>query len=487
LPLVLTFRVLPTPRLTSPVSDSVSDSDPIRIKSAAQIRTALNSINTLLLCLKLSLAMLLPEAMLTLRTPSPRNGHVVSQTRGHGAAPTSPSDPDRPPDECEQDGPAAPRGEPTPPDGRSDGGPNENDGTDEDEQDRDEGNDNEPSGPHGEPNNMTVQDLLCLLGPILVVRPDPPPAIAPNAQRLKVNVPDKFDGRNPKKLKSFLVSCNNAFRADPDTFRLHDKHVSYALSYLCGSAQCHFDTQLEDEDEVDFIPPGWLHDWPRFVEELCKMFGDPNAEATMEAELDRLRMRNNQKFAEVLVDFNMLSSQVNWGDRTLRHRLKQALPNRIKDSLTLVEEPAAFNEWKHLVQNIDQWYWERQAEIRWDARPNPGTNTSRGTPVPNMCNAVSGAPATSAMSVAHGPPSNPPIACHLTAQGGLTQTEQDRQIAQGLCLYCGGQGHEASECSKAQKSRETTGRAAQFTTPVSVPICSSTPPVEPDFTVISEN
>jgi hypothetical protein len=163
------------------------------------------------------------------------------------------------------------------------------------------------------------------------------------------------------------VSCNNAFHADPNTFRLHDKRVSYALSYLCGSAQCHFDTQLKDEDEVDFIPPGWLHDWPCFVEELREMFGDPNAEATMEVELDGLRMQTNQKFADFLVDFNMLLSQVNWGDGALRHWLKQVLPDHIKDSLVLVEEPVAFNKWKRLVQNVDQWYWERQAEIRWDA------------------------------------------------------------------------------------------------------------------------
>jgi hypothetical protein len=300
-------------------------------------------------------------------------------------------------------------------------------------------------------------------------------------------VPDEFDSRNPKKLKSFLVSCNNTFRADPDTFRLHDKRVSYALSYLCGSAQRHFDTQLEDEDEVNFIPPGWLLDWPRFVEELHEMFGDPNAEATVEVELNGLRMRTNQKFADFLVDFNMLSSQVNWGDCALRHRLKQALPDRIKDSLVLVKEPAAFNEWKRLVQNVDQRYWEQQAEIRQDVCPNPGTNTSRGTPAPNTRNAMSGAPATSVMSAARGPPSNPPVACHLAAQGGLTQTERDRWIAQGLCLYCGGQGHKASECSKVRKSRETMGRAVQFTVPASVPIGSSTSPVEPDLTVISEN
>ena len=47
--------------------------------------------------------------------------------------------------------------------------------------------------------------------------------------------------------------------------------------------------------------PDWLHD----------MFGDPNAEATTEADLDGLQMRTNQKFADFLVEFNTLSSQVN--------------------------------------------------------------------------------------------------------------------------------------------------------------------------------
>ena len=67
------------------------------------------------------------------------------------------------------------------------------------------------------------------------------------------------------------------------------------------------------------------------------------------------------------------------------------------------------------------------------------------------------------------------------------QTEQDQQIVQGLCLYCGGQGHKASECSKAQKARETMGRMAQLTLSESVPVGPSTMPGEPKFTVILEN
>src|SRR6266849_1749554 len=380
--------------------------------------------------------------------------------------------------------PEGPNGDPDPADDGPDDGPDRDDG---DERSTPEPNNDDPFEAHGGADNLTVRDLLRILGPILAERRSPPhipPAAPPHPRRLKVNSPEEFDGRSPKKLKSFLVSCNHAFCTDPDTFCPHEKRVSYALSYLRGTAQCHFDTQLEDEEDADFMPPDWLHDWLLFVKELRDMFGDPNAEANAEAELDDLRMRANQKFADFLVEFNTLSGQVNWGDRALRHRLKQVLPDRIKDALILVEEPADFNDWKRLVQNVDQWYWERQGEIRRDARPNPSTNTNRGNAPSSTRATTPGTSPASSTTTTRDPTSTSSVARHLTAQGGLTQTERDRWIAQGLCLYCGGQGHKASKCSKARKTRETTGRAAQS---LASPLGSSTTPVEPKITVIPEN
>lgn len=124
--------------------------------------------------------------------------------------------------------------------------------------------------------------------------------------------------------------------------------------------------QLEDEEDADFMLPNWLHDWTHFVKELCDMFRDLNVEATTEVDLDSLCMWTNQKFADFLIEFNMLSSQVNWGDCALHHWLKHVLPDHINDLLVLIEEPKAFNDWKHLVQNLDQWYWEWQVEIHQD-------------------------------------------------------------------------------------------------------------------------
>src|SRR5271170_5241409 len=158
----------------------------------------------------------------------------------------------------------------------------------------------EPDGadPVADPPNVSARELMELLGRVLADRaPAAPPAHSSASRPIKVNPPEEFDGCSSRKLKSFLVSCNNTFCGDPDAFANDDKRVMYALSYLRGLAQCHFDHQLEDEEEPHFVAPPWLNSWTFFVEELWEMFTDPNSEATAEADLDNLRMRANQKFS----------------------------------------------------------------------------------------------------------------------------------------------------------------------------------------------
>ena len=196
------------------------------------------------------------------------------------------------------------------------------------------------------------------------------------------------------------------------------------------------------------------------------MFGDPNAEANAEAELDTLRMRSNQKFTDFLVEFNSVVGQIRWNEESIRYRLRASLPSRIKETLALVEEPRNLDEFKRVVQSIDRRYWERQAEARREgmiprAAPNsaypprvPYTPTPR-VPAPPPRNPPQN---TSAASRAATPRPQQPLR-HLTPQGSLTAEERERRIAQNLCLYCGKEGHKAAECNKARKNRETQGRA----------------------------
>src|SRR5271170_5469070 len=194
------------------------------------------------------------------------------------------------------------------------------------------------------------------------------------------------------------------------------------------------------------------------------MFADPNSEATAEADLDNLHMRANQKFSNFLVEFNVLASQVNWGDRALRHRLKQALPDRIKDNLVLVQEPSGLLEWKHLVLSIDRHYWERQEDIRCEGqlKSNPTRNSGSTT----TTSASAQGKTTSASKANSGNTTATPR--HLMPNGSLNSEECEHRIPNGLCLYCGGDGHKAVECSKAKAAKARQGRAAE-TVPAAPP------------------
>src|ERR1700723_1045352 len=54
----------------------------------------------------------------------------------------------------------------------------------------------------------------------------------------------------------------------------------------------------------------------------------------------------------------------------------------------------------------------------------------------------------------------------LGQDGKLTPAERSRRFANNLCLFCGGVGHTAKDCSKAAKAK---GRAAQVTSSDSKP------------------
>src|SRR5271154_5123296 len=61
--------------------------------------------------------------------------------------------------------------------------------------------------------------------------------------------------------------------------------------------------------------------------------------------------------------------------------------------------------------------------------------------------------------------------CHLMPNGSLNSEECECRIANGLCLYCGGDGHKAIECSKAKAAKAQQGRTAE-TVPAAPPMPS---------------
>jgi hypothetical protein len=62
--------------------------------------------------------------------------------------------------------------------------------------------------------------------------------------RAKLREPDPFAGKDPKKLRGFLLQCTLNFRARPQEFRNDSMKVNYALSFLKETALDYFEPYL---------------------------------------------------------------------------------------------------------------------------------------------------------------------------------------------------------------------------------------------------
>ena len=283
--------------------------------------------------------------------------------------------------------------------------------------------------------------------------------------------PDTFDGSDPKKLNNFILLCNLYFWNN-STYSNDESKVTFALFYLCGPALDYFELTLVDSD----TDPDWLSDWSTFVQVLHTQFGSIDPTADAEDGLDSLKMHDNHYIVKYNVDFNHPAICTGWDDSVLWHCYYSGLVEHIKYTMGQVGKPSTLTELKTLTHSIDAHHWEHLCKKSHTEKPNqPNNNKSdkkpqnsnsqqskpqQSTNTNNKSNKSSGSstPAKSATSDA------------VTKDGKLTQQERQHCMTNNLCMYCGGIGHKASECSKSNSSAaKAKGRAAKAESPTLTP------------------
>jgi hypothetical protein len=177
----------------------------------------------------------------------------------------------------------------------------------------------------------------------------------------RVNKPEPFTGQDPKKLAPFLLQCRFNFRDQPAAFASDFRKVNFALSYLKDSAATWFEPAISDLTTKD---PDWLHNWDAFVGELQTNFGPYDPVGDAETAISNLKMKENQRIIEYIVQFNSLAARCDWGDSALRYHFYSGLPSRLKDEVSQGEtgKPKILADMRLKAQNADARYWERRLE-----------------------------------------------------------------------------------------------------------------------------
>ena len=304
----------------------------------------------------------------------------------------------------------------------------------------------------------------------------------PSTKRAKAKEPDTFDGSDPKKLNNFILLCELYFRTNPSVYSDDNLRITFALSHLRGMALDYFEPTLLESDEA----PKWFQEWEIFVTTLRDQFGpvDPTGEA--ENSLDHLKMQDNQHILKYNVEFNRLAIRTGWDDSVLRHRYYSGLAERIKDVMGQQGKPSTLHGMKTLAHAIDSRYWERQREKSRsgkgktddgdksdkknkdkadDKKPpsssnnNSSNSNSGNNNSGNKNKNKSGKPQSSSSGASS---SSNPLADKLGKDGKLTQQERQRRFDNNLCMFCGGVGHTAANCTKASSSAaKAKARSAQ--------------------------
>jgi hypothetical protein len=297
---------------------------------------------------------------------------------------------------------------------------------------------------------------------------------ASTAKPGRVKEPDPFNGREPKKLKTFILQCRIYFRGSSESFQDDARRVTFAISYLRDVALEWFEPGLSGLTEE---PPEWLEDWDAFVDELQTNFGPYDESGDVENELVNLRMKDNHRITEYLVRFNSLAVRCSWGEAALRHRFYEGLPSRLKDDVSRGSgKPKDLGGMRLKAQNADARYWERVQERSREGTSNQKTNNSKTPANPSssssgnnsnnnqqktQSNKKNSRPSGSEKTPAS---SKPELAGKLDSKGKLTAKERQYRIDNNLCLFCGEKGHRVGDCNAA-KASSAKGRASTAAAP----------------------
>ena len=273
---------------------------------------------------------------------------------------------------------------------------------------------------------------------------------APRA-RIKARDPDPYDGTDPTKLRAFLSQCKLMFRARPRDFAEDQVKITYAVSWLKGTAQRWYEPNLalRERDLPDFA----LY-WDDFEEALKTTFGEPDPVASASYKLDHLVMKENHHINKYNVNFNELATITGYDNRTLHAMYYRGLAPRIKDALAISGKPATLDELRTKAQALDLRYWERKDEERFKtnaqssstSKPASTSTSSASQSSSKSTTSTSSTRTHSATPADASKPKGPDLSKILGPDGKLLPAEKERRRKNNLCLICASKDHHAEQC-----------------------------------------
>ena len=283
-----------------------------------------------------------------------------------------------------------------------------------------------------------------------------PAAPAPQQRsRVKTRDPDPYDGTDPSKLRAFLSQCRLTFRSRPNDFSNDQIKITYAVSWLKGTALRWYEPNLSLPDRN---LPNYARRWDDFEDALKATFGEPDPVTSATTKLDNLSMKDTHHITRYNVEFNEYAALTGYNDQALYTRYYKGLAPRLKDALVFSGKPTTLNGLRTRAQALDLRYWERKDEERpheaSSSRTPAATSTSYSSSKSSGTQSKS-APRASTPGASTSKTKKPNLSNVLGPDGKLLPEEKERRKKQNLCLICASKDHFSDKCP----ARKTPAKA----------------------------
>ena len=272
--------------------------------------------------------------------------------------------------------------------------------------------------------------------------PPPPPAASPGPSPTQprepfIPTPARFTGQSGSG-RQFLFQCSLVFEQQPSTYATDKSRVAFVMSLLSEKAAAWAVALSLNKAQICFS-------FSSFSEEFLKVFDHPLRSKEASSRLLSLRQGENSA-AKHSIDFRILAIESGWDERALQGVFLRGLRDELRDELAARDETNSLDDLISLSIRLDCRLSERRRERSGGIRHTPPVVRTMSPPRRGLAPS----PITTSCSDRFPPRTAPfPPGPEEPMQLGttrLTPRERQRRQLQGLCVYCGQNGHLRVRC-----------------------------------------
>ncbi len=264
-----------------------------------------------------------------------------------------------------------------------------------------------------------TQQFQRLRGPTAHLTPPVPlPSPEDSSQsEPRLPIPASYTGE-PDYCRAFLTRCSMHFSLQPRTFNNERTKVAFVLTLLTGRAALWGTAVWENQDPCCAS----FQDLSAKMRRVFDRAASGREAARMLADL----RQGERTVSDFSIEFRTLAAENQWNEEAQWDMFLHGLADRVQKEIYAMDLPTSLNDLVALALRVDA-RLSRMGRRTQSNRPTGGAEDQRfgGRDTVN------------------------PVYDHEPMQVGrarLSREEKERRRSQGLCMYCGGEGHFAYVC-----------------------------------------